>query len=120
MGAHVDGAGRAVGATHRPVLVEVGDTVDLRNISIGEIIDIVDAAITINLAEDVPVAWGSTSMRLHNIPLGDGVRGPAINGQSPVPFGGEITVPGQGAEPENCQPSWSLPGEGLLTVGCRP
>lgn len=111
MGAHVDSAGGTVGATHRPVLVEVGDTVDLGNISVGEIVDIVDTAIAIDLAEDVPVAWSSSAMRLHNIPLGDRVQGPAIDGQSPVTLGGEVTIPSQGAETNNCQLSSALSSE---------
>jgi hypothetical protein len=83
--------------TNRPQLVEVRGTVNFWHVTVGKHVDIVHAIISIHLAQDVAVARGARAVRLDNVPLGDGVGGPAVDGEGVVAFSGEVAVPGEGA-----------------------
>jgi hypothetical protein len=93
----IDCASGTMGPTNRPQLVEVLGPVDLRHITVGEHVDIIDTIVSVHLAQDVAVARGTRAVRLDDVPLGDGVGGPAIDSEGIVALGGEVTVPLEGA-----------------------
>jgi hypothetical protein len=82
---------------NRPQLVEIRGAIDLRHITVGQHVDIIHAIVSVHLAQDVAVARGARAVRLDDVPLRDGVGGPAVDGEGVVAFSGEVAVPGEGA-----------------------
>ena len=80
-----------------PVLLEASHPIDLRHIIIRQTIDVVDPAVTVNLAEDVSIAGNTIAVRLDNVPLGDRVLSPSVDSQGPVTRSLKVAVPGDRA-----------------------
>jgi hypothetical protein len=81
---------------NRPQLVKVRGAIDLRHITVGKHVDIIHAIISVHLAQDVAVARGTCPVCLDDVPLGDGVGGPAVDSEGVVAFSGEVAVPCEG------------------------
>lgn len=80
-----------------PVLLEASHPIDPRHIIIRQTVNVVDPAVTVNLAEDVSIAGNTIAVRLDNVPLGDRVLSPSVDSQSPVSRSLEVAVPGDRA-----------------------
>lgn len=97
MGSDVDCTSGPMVPSDGPVLLEASHPIDLRHIIIRQTVNVVDSAVTVNLAEDVSIAWNTVAMGLDNIPFGDRVLSPSVDGQSPVSRSLEVAVPGDRA-----------------------
>lgn len=93
MGGDIDRAGRAMSASNGPVLLEASHPVDFGHIIVRKTVNVVDTAITLNLAEDLSITGGASAVGLDDIPFGDGVGGPSVDGKSIVAGSREVTVP---------------------------
>lgn len=91
----------AADLSNRPVLMEGSYAIDLRHIRIIQVVDVVGSAVAGNSTANISIARCASSVLLDDIPFGDWIQRPSVNGQGIVSGSGEVTVPCKGAEIHN-------------------